>query len=39
MAMDIHMEHLNRTCKDAICGLGANKTPKAITRIGNALEL
>jgi hypothetical protein len=29
-AMDLHMEHLNRVCKDALCGLGANKTPKAI---------
>ena len=37
MAMDIHMEHLNRTCKDAICGLGAKKKPKAITRIGKCI--
>ena len=39
VAMDIHMEHLNRTCKDAICGLGANKTPKAITRIGKCIGI
>ena len=31
------MKHLNRLCKDAIKGLGANKTPEAITRIGNAM--
>ena len=31
MAMDLHMEHLNRVCKDA------NKTPKAIQRIGKAI--
>ena len=37
VAMDINMEHLNRTCKDAICGLDANKTPKAITRIGKCI--
>lgn len=34
---DLHMEHLNRMCKEAIKGLGANKTPKAITRIGKAI--
>ena len=37
VAMDIHMEHLNRACKEAISGLGANKTPKAITRIGKCV--
>ena len=37
--MDIHMEHLNRACKDAICGLGANKTPKAIQRIGKCIGI
>ena len=31
------MEHLNRTCKDAVRGLHANKTPAAITRIGKCL--
>ena len=34
---DLHMEHLNRTIKDAINHLGANKTPKAILRAGKAL--
>ena len=27
---DLHMEHLNRSCKDAVSHLGANKTPNAI---------
>ncbi len=31
---DLHLEHLNRLCKDLIKGLGANKTEKSITRIG-----
>lgn len=34
---DLHMEHLNRMCKTAIRGLGSNKTPQCITRIGNSL--
>ena len=37
IACDLHMEHLNRVCKEAVCGLGANKTPKAITRIGKCI--
>ena len=27
---DLHMEHVNRLCKDALYGLQANKTPAAI---------
>lgn len=34
---DLHMEHLNRLCKESLSNLGANKTPKAIQRIGRAL--
>ena len=34
IAADLHMEHLNRACKEAIKGLGANKS---ITRIGKAI--
>ena len=30
IAADLHMEHLNRACKDAIKGLGANKTEKSL---------
>lgn len=37
IAADLHMEHLNRLCKETIKGLGANKTPVAITRIGKAM--
>ena len=37
IAADLHMEHLNRACKEAIKGLGANKTEKSITRIGKAI--
>ena len=37
IAADLHMEHLNRACKDSIRGLGANKTEKSITRIGKAI--
>ena len=35
--MDLHMEHLNRICKDAISCLGANKTPTAIQRVGKCI--
>ena len=31
------MEHLNRDCKEAISGLGANITDKSITRVGKCL--
>ena len=34
---DLHLEHLNRLCKTAIKGLGANKTESCITRVGKAL--
>ena len=34
IACDFHLEHMNRTVKAAIGGLGSNITPKAITRIG-----
>lgn len=37
IACDLHMEHLNRLCKDAVCGLGANKTPNAIIRMGKCI--
>ena len=35
--MDLHMEHLNRSCKTAVANLGANATPKAIVRIGRCI--
>ena len=34
---DLHMEHLNQFAKEAIKGLGANKTEAAIVRVGRAL--
>ena len=33
---DLHMEHLNRVCKDAIRDLGPNKTAKSIMRAAKA---
>ena len=37
ISADLHVEHLNRICKDAVNHLGANKTPKAVTRIGKVV--
>ena len=37
ISCDLHMEHLNRQAKIAIDGLGANKSQKAIQRIGKAI--
>ena len=37
ISLDLHQEHLNRTCKVAICGLQANKKEEAIDRVGKAL--
>lgn len=34
---DLHMEHLNRLAKEAIKGLGANKTEVPVVRVGRAL--
>ena len=34
---DLHMEHLNRMCKDAISYMGANKTDKTIQRVGKSI--
>ena len=34
VSCDLHMEHLNRLTKTAVDGLGANKTEKAIFRVG-----
>ena len=34
---DLHLEHLNRVCKNAISDLGVNKTETAIARVGKAL--
>lgn len=37
IACDLHMEHLNASCKFAIAGLGSNVTPQAILRIGRCI--
>lgn len=37
IAADLHLEHLNRVCKESIRGLGANKTETGITRVAKAL--
>ena len=37
VACDLHLEHLNRLCKDAVAGLGANKTETVITRVGKCI--
>ena len=34
ISADLHMEHMNRTVKTIIEGLGTNKTDNAITRAG-----
>jgi hypothetical protein len=34
---DLHLEHLNRICKNAISDLGVNKTETAIARVGKTL--
>ena len=37
IAVDLHMEHLNRLAKDAIRFQGANKTKRAIERVGRSI--
>ena len=37
ISSDLHQEHLNRVCKDAVRGLGTNQTEKSIGRVGKAL--
>lgn len=39
IAADLHLEHLNRLCKDAIKNLGANKSGKAFVRIGKSAQV
>ncbi len=34
---DLHMEHLNKHCKTAIAGMGANITDEAVLRVGKAI--
>ena len=37
ISCDLHIEYLNRVAKTAIEGLGANKSEKAIKRVGKAI--
>ena len=37
ISCDLHMEHLNKIIKVAVQGLGANKTEKAIQRVGRGI--
>ena len=37
ISCDLHMEHMNRQIQTVVGGLGANKTPKAIIRVGKAI--
>ena len=34
---DLHMEHLNRLCKEAVGHLGANRTPASVSKINHAV--
>ena len=34
---DLHMEHMNQICKEAISGLGINKTDKATVHVGKCI--
>ena len=36
---DLYMEHLNRVCKDVVSNLKANKTPKALVRVGKVVGI
>lgn len=38
ISCDLHMEHLNRVVKTSIDGLGANKSQKAIVRVGKSVS-
>ena len=35
---DLHMEHLNRECKESLLSLGSNLTDNAIQRVGKSLS-
>lgn len=38
ISSDLHMEHLNRECKNAMSSMGANVTDQSIQRVGRALK-
>jgi len=37
VAGDLHMEHLNRECKNALSGLGANINDHSVQRVGKCI--
>ena len=37
ISLDLHQEHLNRTCKISICGLQANKKEEPVDQVGKPL--
>ena len=37
IANDLHMEHLNRVCKNAVRGIGAKKSEESLKRIGRVV--
>ena len=37
MSMDLHMEHINKECKQAMGSLGSNIGEKAVGRIGRSI--
>lgn len=37
IALDLHMEHLNRVCKSAVGNLGANQTVDGMKRVGKCV--
>ena len=37
ISCDLHLEHLNRECKNAMCGLGANLNGTSVERVGKCL--
>ena len=39
MPCDLHMEHLNRSIKIMIKGMGGNVSPKAIVKAGKAIGI
>lgn len=39
VSCDLHMEHLNRACKTAVLGLGANVSEKSIDRVSKCLKM
>lgn len=37
VSCDLHMEHLNRECKESLSGLGSNITDHSVERVGKCI--